>query len=52
MKISNHHLPTSYPPSTDELNKLIQVIDGEMSRREIKNELQLKGKVNFRINYL
>lgn len=60
---STPQVPTKYPPSTVEVpqelssstvevQSLINVLEGEMSRKEIQEKLKLSDKVNFRINYL
>jgi predicted HTH transcriptional regulator len=56
-------LPTKYRPSTDqvplkfpsssvEVRNLLKVMQGEMSRKEIQELLELKHSANFRENYL
>ena len=61
--LSTHQVPTKYPSSnvevpqelrssTVEVQSLINVLEGEMSRKEIQEKLKLSDKVNFRINYL
>ncbi|MBI5024235.1 MAG: putative DNA binding domain-containing protein [Candidatus Omnitrophica bacterium] len=37
---------------TEEINRLLSVLDGEMSRREIQDKLVLKGRANFEARYL
>ena len=60
---STHQAPTKHPPSTHqvldkhrsaslELQGLVKVIQGEMSRKEIQEVLKLKDRRNFRENYL
>lgn len=60
---STHQLPTNYPPSTEglpqelrstsvEVRNLLKVMEGEMSRKEIQQALELKHEGNFRENYL
>jgi predicted HTH transcriptional regulator len=57
------YITTEYPPSTDEVpmkyrrstvevRNLIKVLDGEMSRKELQQALELKHEGNFRDNYL
>ena len=36
----------------EEINRLLSVLDGEMSRREIQDRLVLKGRANFEARYL
>lgn len=60
---STHQVPDKYPSSTDqvptkyrstyvEVQNLVKVLEGEMSRQEIQEELGLKDRVNFKENYL
>ena len=60
---SSDQAPTKHPPSTDEVPQkyrsssvevqdLINVLNGEMSRKEIQLALELKHEGNFRENYL
>jgi len=60
---STDQAPTKYRPSTDqvpqefrgtsvEVESLIKVLNGELSRQEIQQVLGLKHKGNFRENYL
>ena len=60
---STDQVPTKYPSSTDqvpqeyrstsvEVRNLLKVMEGEMSRKEIQQALELKHEGNFRENYL
>ncbi len=60
---STDQVPTKYPSSTDqvpeefrttsiEVKNLIKVVDGEMSRKDIQDALELRHAGNFRENYL
>ncbi len=45
-------LPTKFPSSSVEVRNLLKVMQGEMSRKEIQELLELKHSANFRENYL
>ena len=49
---STPQAPHKYPSTSVEVQNLLKVIDGEMSRDEIKEILGLKDIKNFRKNYL
>lgn len=61
-RTSTHQVPTKHPPSTHqalekyrtsvEVKNLVKVLEGEMSRQEIQDALELKDRRNFRENYL
>jgi predicted HTH transcriptional regulator len=45
-------LPTNYPPTSPQVEELLKVLDGEMSRLDIQQAMKLVDKVNFRLIYL
>lgn len=47
-----HQAPTKYRNSSVEVRNLIKVLEGEMSRQEIQDRLELRDRRNFRENYL
>lgn len=60
---STRQVPTKYPSSINEvatelrnssveIQNLLNILECEMSRKEIQEKLRLKDKVNFRLNYL
>ncbi|MCI5212725.1 MAG: hypothetical protein D3910_28925 [Candidatus Electrothrix sp. ATG2] len=44
--------PEDTPEATPEVQRLLQVLEGEMNRREIQQQLGLKAEKNFRLLYL
>lgn len=44
--------PEAAPEVTPEVQRLVDVLDGEMNRREIQDRLGLKAEKNFRLLYL
>ena len=49
---STHQVPIKYRSTSVEVRNLLKVLEGEMSRQEIQEELELKDRVNFKQNYL
>ena len=49
---SHRQVPTKYRSTSVEVKNLLKVIDGEMSRKEMQEALELKHEGNFRENYL
>jgi hypothetical protein len=49
---STHQAPQEFRSTSVEVRNLLKVLDGEMSRKEMQEELGLKDKRNFRENYL
>jgi hypothetical protein len=51
-----HSPPIKYPPSTHQVTpqvgELVKVLDGETSRLDIQQALNLVDKVSFRLTYL
>jgi hypothetical protein len=56
MAQSSHQVPTKYPPTTHQVTpqvgELVKVLDGETSRLDIQQALNLVDKVSFRLTYL
>jgi ATP-dependent DNA helicase RecG len=50
--LSTPQVPLKYPSSSIEIQNLVKVLEGEMSRAEIQEILGLKDPKNFRENYL
>ena len=44
--------PEATPEAASEVQRLLEVLEGDMNRREIQEQLGLKAEKNFRLLYL